>query len=318
MVTLEAIEEARRGLPPAIRHTPLVPAEALSAHAGAQVFWKCENLQVTGAYKTRASYWMIATRTPEQKAKGVAISSSGNFAAATAYAGTLQGVRTYLVMMDNTSPFKVARTRAYGGEVVFCGASFEGRWEVLRQLESEGITVIWTYEEPAVLAGHGTIGLEMLEDLPGVDLVLVPVSSGGLIAGVATAIKERKPSARVVGVQPEGANAAYLSLKAGQVTEIPRVDTIADALISRYPGKLPFAHIQRYVDDILLVSDDEIRAAMVHLAEHGKMVAEPGGAVTTAALLAGKVACAGRNVVALVSGGNVGLPFYAEVLAGGR
>lgn len=314
MVTLEQIQEAQRALPPAVRRTPLLPADALSGELGARVFWKCENLQATGSYKTRAAYWMIAALPPEKRARGVAISSSGNFAAATAFAGSLLGVRTRLVMMDGTSPLKMEKTRRYGGEVVLCGRDFQGRWDTLRRLEEEGTTVIWTYEEPNVIAGHGTIGLEIVQDLPEADLVLVPVSSGGLLAGVAAAVKEMRPAARVIGVQPEGSNAMYVSWQRGEVTEIPRVDTIADALISRYPGKLPFAHARKYVDDIVLVSEAEIKSAMAHLAEHGKLVAEPGGAVATAALMSGKVPCAGRTAAALVSGGNVALPLYAEVL----
>lgn len=315
MVTLEEIRRAQQGLPAVIRRTPLVPADALSAETGARVVWKCENLQVTGAYKTRAAYWMIAVLSPEQKARGVAISSSGNFAAATAYAASLQGVASFLVMGENTSPLKVEKTRRYGGEVVFCSTDFQSRWDTLRRLEEEGKTVIWTFEEPSVIAGHGTIGLEIAEDVPDVDVVLVPVSSGGLLAGVATAVKELKPSARVIGVQPEGSNAMHLSWQRGEVTEIPRVETIADALVARWPGKLPFAQAQKYVDDVVLVSEAGIRQAMVHLAEQGKLVAEPGGAVTTAALLEGKVACAGRSVVPLVSGGNVALPLLSQILA---
>ncbi|MDH7568856.1 MAG: threonine/serine dehydratase [Armatimonadota bacterium] len=317
MVTLEAIRQAQQGLPPVIRRTPVLHAEALSTELGAPVHWKCENLQVTGSYKTRAAYWMIAVLPPEKRARGVAIASSGNFATATAFAGALLGVRTCLVMMEKTSPFKVEKTRRYGGEVVFCPNDFQGRWDALRRLEEEGITVIWTFEEPSVIAGHGTIGLELLEDLPAVDQVLVPVSSGGLIAGVATAVKEIKPSVRVVGVQPEGANAMFVSLQRGEVTEIPEVNTICDALIARWPGKLPFAHAQKYVDDMVLVTDEETRAAMRHLAEQGKLVAEPGGAVTTAALMTGKVSVAGRCTVALLSGGNVAPSVYAQILAGG-
>ncbi|MBI3948185.1 MAG: pyridoxal-phosphate dependent enzyme [Armatimonadetes bacterium] len=316
MVTLEDIRKAQAALPPAIRHTPLARADALSAQLGAPVRWKCENLQVTGSYKARASYWMIAALPEERKRNGVAISSSGNFASATAFAGSLQGVRTFLVMMESTSPFKVEKTRRYGGEVVTCPNNFEARWETLRRLEREGVTVIWTFEEPNVIAGHGTIGLEIVADLPAADLVLVPVSSGGLIAGVATAVKELRPSARVIGVQPEGSNAMTVSWRRGEVTEIPEVKTIADALIARYPGKLPFAHVRKHVDDMVLVSEAEIKQAMIHLAEHGKLVAEAGGAVTTAALLSGKVDPAGGNTVALVSGGNVALETYARILQG--
>lgn len=305
LVTLEQIRQARAKLPPQIVHTPLLVSEDLADVAGAPVWFKAESLQVTGSYKARAAFTMLNNLAPEQKAKGAAISSSGNFASAWAYMGRLLGIPTAVVMQEKTSPLKVEKTRRYGAEVILCPNDFDARWRTLFALEPErGVRAINTFEYADVVAGHGTIGLEMVEDLPDVDTVLIPVSSGGLIAGVATAIKELRPSARVIGVQPAGSHAVHTSFRRGEVTRVDHVDTICDALIAAHPGKLPFAHIQRYVDDMVLVTDDEVKAAIRWLVERAKLVVEAGGAVCVAALLAGHVRPHGRTI-ALLSGGNI-------------
>lgn len=314
MVNVAAIEAACAELPPAVRRTPLVPSEELSALTGAEVFFKLENLQVTGSYKARAAFTILNHLSPEQKARGAALSSSGNFASAFAYMGRLLGIPTAVVMMEKTSPLKVEKSRRYGAEIVLCGDRFEDRWAVLDRLHAErGIAAVNTFESEDVIAGHGTLGLEMLDDLPDVDTVFIPVSSGGLIAGVATAIKERRPGARVYGVQPEGSNAVTESLRRGEPVRIPEVRTICDALIAQNPGRLPFEHIQRTVDGMILVSDDEVKRAIVWLVEHPKQVVEAGGAVCAAALLAGKAEARGRTI-ALLSGGNIAPKTLAEYI----
>jgi threonine dehydratase len=314
MVTLAEIERARRALPPQVVRTPLIASQDLSAVAGGPVWFKLENLQVTGSYKSRAAFTILNNLSPEQKARGAALSSSGNFASAFAYMGRLLGIPTAVVMMDQTSPLKVAKSRRYGAEIVLCGNNFEERWRVLDRLQAErGITAVNTFESPDVVAGHGTLGLEILDDLPEVDTVLIPVSSGGLIAGVATAIKERRPGVRIVGVQPEGSNAVTESVRRGEPVRIPEVRTICDALIAQTPGRLPFTHIQRYVDDMVLVTDDEVKAAIRWLVEYAKQVVEAGGAVCAAALLTSKATAQG-NTVALLSGGNIAPATLAQYL----
>jgi threonine dehydratase len=232
--------------------------------------------------------------------------------------GRLLGVPTTVVMMQKTAPFKVERTRKFGAEVVLVENDFERRFEVLRELkEQKGIHPVFTFEDPDVIIGHGTLGLEIVEDRPEPSTVLVPVSSGGLIAGVATAIKERIPSARVIGVQPEGANATYLSWQRGEVTRIPSVNSICDALIAQYPGNLPFAHMQRYLDDVVVVTDEQVKEAIRFVAEYNKLVVEPGGAVAVAALLSGAVRPDTESVIALLTGGNISLPRLAEYLQPG-
>jgi len=305
LVTLNEIREAAARLPPEIVRTPLLVSEDLAEVAGAPVWFKPECLQVTGSYKARAAYTMLNHLPAEQREKGAAISSSGNFASAWSYMGRLLGVRTAVVMQEKTSPLKVEKTRRYGAEVILCANDFDSRWRTLFALEPErGMRAINTFEYRDVIAGHGTIGLEIAEDLPDAETVLVPVSSGGLIAGLATAVKELCPSVRVVGVQPVGSHAVHSSFQRGEVTRVDRVDTICDALIAAHPGDLPFQHIQRYVDEMVLVTDDEVKAAIRWLVEKAKLVVEAGGAVGAAALLSGKVQARGKTVV-LLSGGNI-------------
>lgn len=306
MITLEDIEKARRALPPEIVYTPIVRAEAVSEQVGGDVRLKAENLQVTGSYKFRAAFTMLDRLTPDQKKRGAAISSSGNFAAAFAYMGRLLDVPTTIVMMEKTSPYKVERTRKFGARVVLCENRNQARWDTLKKLDAEeGITVINTWEDPDVVIGHGSIGVEIMEQVPDAEVVLVPVSSSGLIAGIATAVKTMKPDAQVIGIQPEGSQAVYRSFHQNTICEVPEPDTICDALVAPRPGGLPFKHVQKYVDDMVLVSDEQAIEAIRLLISTTKLVAEPGGAVAVAALLNGKVDVARKSVVALLSGGNI-------------
>ncbi len=314
LVTLREIEEARAKLPPQIVHTPLLLSEDLGEIAGAPVWFKPECLQVTGSYKARAAFTILNNLSPEERVRGAAISSSGNFASAWSYMGRLLGIPTAVVMQESTSPLKIEKARRYGAEVILCPNDFDARWRTLFALEPErGIKAINTFEYPDVVRGHGTLGLEIVEDLEDVDTVLIPVSSAGLIAGAATAIKERRPSAKVIGVQPAGANAATLSFHKGEITRIDKLETICDALIAALPGKLPFAHMQRYVDDMVTVPDADVKRAIRWLAEKSKLVVEAGGAVCAAALLTGVVKPQGKTVC-LLSGGNILPATLAEYL----
>jgi len=305
LVTLEEIRRAAARLPEQVVRTPLLFSEELSAAAGAPVWLKCENLQVTGSYKARAAFTMLNELAPEQKARGAAISSSGNFAGAWAYMGRLLGIPVAVVMQERTSPLKLEKTRSWGAEVILCPNDFDLRWKTLFDLEpARGIRAINTFEYPDVVRGHGTIGLEIVEQLPDVESVLVPVSSGGLIAGLATAVCELRPGARVVGIQPEGSPASYRSFQRGEITRVDGIETICDALIAAFPGRLPFAHMRRYVAEMALVAEEDVAAAVRWLAEKAKLVVEAGGAVGAAALLSGRVRARGKTVV-LLSGGNI-------------
>ena len=316
MITREEIEQARAELPSDVVNTPVLQADAISNETGATVLLKTENLQVTGSYKSRAAFTILNRLSDEQKQRGAAISSSGNFAAAFAYMGALLEVPTAVVMMQKTSLFKVERTRGFGAEVVLCENHNKARWETLDRLEQErGFTAINTWEDADVVRGHGTIGIEILEQAPDVDIVIVPVSSSGLIAGIATAVKSLRPSVKVIGVQPEGSQAVYRSFHEGAICEVEEPDTICDALIAARPGALPFDHVRQYVDDVVLVSDEQAKDAIRILASTTKLVAEPGGAVSVAALLSGDIDVHGKTVVSLISGGNIAMPLLAEILS---
>ncbi|TDI93443.1 MAG: threonine/serine dehydratase [Caldithrix sp.] len=314
MITLQNIKDTRNTLPKEIVRTPLLFSEEFTRDFGAEIYLKPENLQVTGAYKARAAFHILNSLSAEQKQKGAAISSSGNFAAAFAFMGSLLGISTSIVMMEQTAPFKVEKTRRYGGKVILCENRFEARWETLDQLESEGTTAINTFEAPEVIVGHGTIGLEILQDKPDIDMILVPISSAGLIAGVALAAKELNPKVKIIGVQPEGCNATYLSFQKGSVQTIEEVDTICDALVATKPGVLPFEYVRKYVDEVVLVSEESIKKAVGLLFEKTKLVVEPAGAVGIAALLSKAVSAETGRIVSLLSGGNVSRENFMEFL----
>jgi threonine dehydratase len=316
MITREEIEHARAELPSEVVNTPVLHADAISKKIGATLLLKTENLQVTGSYKSRAAFTILNRLSDEQKQRGAAISSSGNFAAAFAYMGSLLDIPTVVVMMQKTSPFKVERTRGFGAEVVLCENNNQARWDTLDRLEREsGLAAINTWENADVVRGHGTIGLEILEQAPDVDVVIVPVSSCGLIAGIATAVKSTRPAAKVVGVQPEGSQAGYRSFHEGAICEVAEPETICDALIAAHPGALPFEHVQQHVDDVVLVSDEQAKGAIRALASTTKLVAEPGGAVSVAAAMAGVIDVRGKTAVSLISGGNISMSLLGEFLS---
>lgn len=312
MVTLQDIERAHAALPADVVRTPLLRCRGLTPGGGGEVWFKPENLQTTGSYKLRAAFHVLQSLPEEQKRRGAAISSSGNFAGAWAYAGRVLGIPVAVVMQEKTSPYKVERTRRYGAEVVLCPNDFEARWSTLESLERDrGMRAINTFESPEVVAGHGTIGLEIVEAPPEVEHIVVPVSSGGLIAGIAVAAKALRPSVQVHGVQPEGSHAVTTSYRRGEVTRIDRVDTVCDALVAQYPGRVPFEHIRALVDSMTLVPDGDATAAVAWLVDQAKLVVEAGGAVGMAALLSQRLRLSGR-VVVLLSGGNI----HPQTLAG--
>ena len=306
LVSLEEIRKAREALPPVIRRTPILPLSRDSAEVGREkLFLKAENLQVTGAYKPRAAFTVINSLSPEQRSKGVVLSSSGNFAQGFAYAGSCLGVPIVVVMMDRASPYKVDATKKYGAEVVFCGNDPLARQpKVTEVAQKRGMTELDTWESYAVIAGHASIGLEIIEDAPDVATILVPVSSGGLSAGVSTAVKLSRPDVKVIGVQPVKANAAYVSLQRGEPTTIDYWDSLADGLSAVRPGDIPFRHLQKYLDDIVLISEQDLADAFRTILFRAKLMGEPAGVVASAAFLTGKVDV-GRKTVALLSGGNV-------------
>ena len=306
LTTLHDIKGARNALPSVVRRTPILPLAPESCDIGHEkLFLKAECLQVTGAYKVRAAFNVIRCLSEVERKRGIVLASSGNFAQAFAFAGAQLGVSVVVVMLDQTSSNKVLATQELGAEVVFCGRDALNRQPTVEAIAGDrGITSIDTWEYPPVIAGHGSIGLEIIEDAPEVEQILVPVSSGGVAAGIATAVKLSSPRIRIIGVQPEGANAYFLSRKAGKPVTLNRWDTIADGLSARFPCAYPFHHLQEYLDDVVLVSEKDIAASFRSLLYRGKLLVEPAGAVAAAAFFSGKVD-QDRTTVAAVTGGNV-------------
>jgi threonine dehydratase len=320
LVTVEEIEDAARRLDGVILPTPLVTfPQALS---GPSLRLKAESLQPVGSFKLRGAYNAISVLPEADRKNGVIAHSSGNHAQAVAYAARAVGVPAVLVVPHTIPEIKADACRLLGAEIVYVEPTIEARVETAERLAvAHGYALIPPFDDRRVIAGQGTIGLEILRDAPDVDTVLVPISGGGLIAGIATAIKSRRPATRVIGVEPELAADARDSFHAGRRISWPSDDTrrtIADALRIECVGELPFGHL-RYVDDIVTVTEEQIREAMRRLARGARLVAEPGGAVATAAYLAHFGVPGGRReYVAVVSGGNADPALYAQVLAEDR
>ena len=306
IVTLTDIHEARSRLDGIVVRTPLLPLE----YDGRTLYLKPENLQPIGAFKLRGAYNKIASLSAEERARGVITYSSGNHAQGVAYAARALGTKAVIVMPRNAPAIKREATAALDAEIVFVGPSAPERQIKAEELAAEhGYVIVPPYDDEKIIAGQGTTGLEILEDLPGVELVLVPVGGGGLISGISAAIKLSKPATKVVGVEPELAGDAQASLRAGEIVKFPPeqvLQTCADGLRAQYIGTMTFEHIRRYVDDIVTVSEDEIMRAAQLLAENPKTVAEPSGAVAPAAWLFRRDSLPQSNfTVAVISGGNI-------------
>ena len=316
LTNLETIKRARAGLPKAIRTTPIIPLARDAAEIGNEtLFLKCENMQVTGAYKIRAAFTAMLALSDEARAKGVVMASSGNFAQAFAYAGREMGAPVAVVMLDSTSPYKVAQTEGHGAEVIFCGDDAMVRQPtVVRVAVEQGMTAIDTWEFPPITAGHASIGMEILDQCPDVEQVLVPGSSGRMAAGTATAIKLQNPGVKVIGVQPEKANAAYVSMEKGELVTIDYWDSIADGLSARCPGSFPFRHLQAYMDEIVLISEQDIVDAFRTILLRAKQIGEPAGVVAPAGFLSGKIDT-GLKTVAVLTGGNISAEMAEKMLA---
>ncbi len=306
---LVGIEEFRRAaatLRPVAVRTPLLPADALREVAGVEVWLKPEMLQRGGAFKFRGAYNYLANMPPAIRARGVIAPSSGNHAQAVALAARLFGVPATVVMPTTITPAKRAGAERLGARVELAGTTTAHRMErALAMAAAEGSTVVPPYDDATIIAGQGTVGLEIAEQLPEVATVLVPVGGGGFSAGVAAAVKLMAPRARVIGVEPRGAPKLTRARAAGAPVRLEHTASIADGLLAVEIGRLPFAHHARYLDDVVLVDDAPILDAMRLLLERAKLVAEPSGAITVAALLSGAVARAAGPVVAVLSGGNV-------------
>jgi threonine dehydratase len=316
LVTLGDLEAAARVLAPVAVRTPLLPADVVSDQVGGPVWIKPEMLQRGGAFKFRGAYNFLSRMDADVRKRGVIAPSSGNHAQAVALAAKLYGIPATVVMPTTVTPAKRGGAERLGARVVLAGTTTADRLARAEELvEEEGLTLVPPYDHPLIIAGQGTVGLEIATDLPNVDAVLVPVGGGGFSAGVASAIKMRLPNARVIGVEPTGSPKLSRARAAGKPVRLERSTGIADGLLAVEIGHLTFAHHQRYLDDVVLVDDDALRRAMRLLLDRLKLVVEPSGAITVAALLEGKFRPSGPTV-AVLSGGNIEWDGLRELLAG--
>jgi threonine dehydratase len=315
-VELRQIEEARRQLATHIIQTPCTPSEAFSELFGARAWFKFENLQRTGSFKERGALNRILAIPPASRSRGVVAGSAGNHAQGVAFHAQRLGVPATIVMPERTPLVKVASTEGFGARVLLHGASYDEAMEEAVRIQEESLaTLIHAFDDEHVIAGQGTIGLELLEQVPQMEVVVVPVGGGGLVAGIAVAIKSMRPDVRIVGVEAERLPAALRARQARQPITIPAGETIADGIAVRRVGELAFPLIEEWVDDLVTVREEEIASAVLLLLEREKTVAEPAAAVTLAAVVGGRAGqLAGRNVVMLLSGGNIDVNLLSRII----
>ena len=316
MLTLKEFKEARGVLSGVIRNTSLVYSPAFSKATGNQIYIKPENMQVTGAYKIRGAYYKISTLSDEEKARGLVTASAGNHAQGVAYAAQAAGVSATIVMPTTTPLVKVNNTKDYGAKVVLHGETFDDAAELAAKLsEEEGLTYVHPFNDPAIATGQGTISYEIFQDLPDVYVILVPIGGGGLATGVSTLAKLLNPNVTVIGVEPSGAASMKASLDAGHVVTLDRVETIADGVAVKTPGDQIFPYIQKNIDDIITIPDDELVDAFLDMMEKHKMIVENAGLLPIAAL--SHLKCRGKNVVPVLSGGNMDVITVASLVQHG-
>ena len=313
-VTLEDVERAREIVAPVLHRTPLLSSRSLSDRVGTSVYLKAENLQRTGSFKPRGAVYAISRLSKEQRERGIVTMSAGNAAQAIAFAARTAGVPVTVAMPQTAPQSKVDATRGYGAEIVFAADMTKLIALVGELRDRSGAYFLHPYDDAAMIAGHGTCALEVLDDLPDADVFVVGVGGGGLISGIAVAVAAKRPGARVIGIEPTGAAAMRRALDAGEPVRLDRINTIADGLAAPVAGTIPFDIVGRLVADVVVIDDDLIAEGMRFLAQRAKLVAEPAGAAATGALLAGKIAVRpGERVVAIVSGGNVDLARMAQI-----
>ena len=315
--TIERIRDAARVLAPLAARTPMEHSRYLASVIGSPVHLKCENLQRTGSYKIRGASYRLSRLSPEERARGVVAASAGNHAQGVAFAARQLGIAATIFMPMGVALPKLEATRDYGANVVLAGDVVdESLAAAKRYAEETGAVFIPPFDHPDVIAGQGTVGLEILEDVPDVDTIVVPIGGGGLISGVASAVKQLAPHVRIIGVQAENAAAYPASLAAGEPRTVKTSPTIADGIAVGTPGRITFAIVQQLVDEVVTVSDDETASALLVLLERAKLVVEPAGAVGIAALMSGKIANPGRTV-AVLSGGNIDPLMMERVISRG-
>jgi threonine dehydratase len=318
MVTLEDVRAARARIQGSVRLTPCARAEELSRASGADALLKLENVQRTGSYKERGALNRLLSLSPAERERGLIAASAGNHAQGVAYHAGRLGVKATIVMPETTPIMKVANTRAHGARVVLHGANYDEAYAEARRLEqAEELVFVHPFDDPLVIAGQGTVGLEILEQAPEVEAVLVPVGGGGLVSGVAVAVKSQRPEVKVIGVETEVLPSMVAALEEGRPVTLEPATTIADGIAVKRAGDLTLEHVKRLVDGVVTVSEEEIARAILHLLEKEKTVVEGAGAVGVAALLDHKVRLEGRRVAVVVSGGNIDVNLVARIIERG-
>jgi threonine dehydratase len=316
--TIQDVARAREVLNGSIRKTPLNRSITFSKITGTNIFLKLESLQRTGSFKVRGAFVKINMLSVEQRKYGVIAASAGNHAQGVAYAASSKKIPCTIVMPQNASPAKVAATKSYGAKVVLRGSDYDECWVTVQEMaKEEGSAIIHAFDDPLVISGQGTIGLELLEDLPDLDQVYIPVGGGGLAAGVAIAIKSKKPNVKIIGVESKAFPSMKQSLEKGSLQNLKSGYTIADGISVKSPGKLTYEIASRYIDDVVVVDDSSIVKTMFLLMERAKLVIEPAGAASLAYLLSNGHPNKNQNVVSLLSGGNVDMYLLGQVVAKG-
>jgi threonine dehydratase len=316
MLTLDKIYHAAYQLKDVARRTDLIAAPRLVP--GEEIYLKTENLQITGSFKVRGAAYKISQLSPEEREKGVIACSAGNHAQGVALAATKLGIKSVVCMPDGAPIMKVENTRRLGAEVCLVSGTYDDAHDRAVELQREtGMTFIHPYDDELVIAGQGTIGLEILDQLPQVEAIVVPIGGGGLISGVAVAVKQLRPDVKVYGVQAAGAPSMFNSFREGCCKTLDAVSTFADGIAVKTPGENTFRLIEQYVDDIVTVSEDEIAAAILSLIENQKLIAEGAGAVPVAAAMFGRLPIHGKKTVCLISGGNIDVNILSRVITRG-
>ena len=315
-ITLKKFEEACEAVDQVTLDTSLIYSDYFSERTGGKVYLKPENRQRTGAYKVRGAYYKISTLSEEERARGLITASAGNHAQGVAYAAKRFGAKAVIVMPTTTPLIKVNRTKALGAEVVLHGDVYDEACARALELAAEhGYTFIHPFDDPDVATGQGTIAMEIIKDLPLVDIILVPVGGGGLATGVSTLVKMLKPNTKVIGVEPEGAACLKASLEAGKVVTLPEVNTIADGTAVKTPGTQIFPYLQKNLDEVITVPDSDLVVSFLDMVENHKMIVENSGLLTVAALK--HISCRGKKVVSILSGGNMDVITMSSVVQQG-
>lgn len=316
MLTLDKIYKASHVLRSVIRKTDLIHAPLVNPDS--EIYLKTENLQITGSFKVRGAYYMMSQLTEEEKARGVIACSAGNHAQGVALAAAKNHIKSLICLPDGAPISKVEATKSYGAEVCMVNGVYDDAYKKALELKEEkNYTFVHPFDNEDVIAGQGTIGLEILEQMPDVEAVIVPIGGGGLISGVAFAIKNLNPNIKVYGVQASGAPSMRNSIRDGKIECLDHVSTIADGIAVKEPGEHTFQYVSQYVDEIVTVTDDEISAAILALIERQKLIAEGAGAASVAAAMFNKVPIQGKKTVCLVSGGNIDVTILSRVIKRG-